>query len=689
MVKTFRRLSDCLLNRCAQPSFWVSAGVATLGYFAASRLLQDWLSRGVKRPADLFASLGERFWSPEPLEVPLYLISYLVIPLLALVFAPFLDWCIVRVRPWWRSNQRALGTAIAVLAVVAAALAAWRFLPEVTTQLGGYLQRRGLSQALWLLLTKRYFVTVLLWGGAGVTFLLAYWASRRQPLPMAPAPSVERAVRRWQWFIPLVLAVLVFHPNFPVESHHADFFIGPVNDILHGKALLYETSTLYGVVVMYFLAAVFGAGLLPFTYQAFTLLVALMFWAFLVGLWLVLRRLLRSASSAALGVLAVYAVQFLFQTSPTRSVFHFPAMTPFRYWISLPVLALVVSYHRTGSRRVMQAAVALATLALYWNIDSGLAIVGATFFTLLAVGRGSLILRLLRLGATFASWTLGWFVLITLGNRLAYGVWPHWVFYLRELGEFARGYAVFPLPAVGLFELLILASLAVGFWQLARRQAGSPVDAPVLWLALYGALGMVYYIGESTWQLLYVVTWPYLVLAVIGAGRYFSSAVAGDRTRRVLAAAFSAGVFFIAGLLTVKLPVEFGNRNYRTIAPSFTAPPLKDAAIVSDAPALQALAYPRLATIHFQDTVLLHAAGKVNLLPVYYSYNLFRQPQLNALADLIELKRPPVVLVDNGGGAYDRYSRERSQELAAFRTQLPADYVLDQKLTTVDLYRRR
>lgn len=667
------------------PWFWSWLAVATVGYFTAARLLQDWLYRGFQRPADLFESFGPKFVDPEPLEIPLYLLGYAVIPLLALALQRQTErwWPVIRAKP--AARWVLIGGSVVAAAVILALLP-WERLLDFSGQAVAYLQTRGIRRAMWLLLTKRLFVTSMLVITALAVFFVAYVVGPRWRLPLTPAPALERWLARRWWLMVVALALLVWHPNLPVDYHHASYFIAPVNDQLHGKPLLYETNNLYGILNHYLLLGVFGLHLLPFTYPAFSFVVAIVFFGFLTGLFFTLRAWLKSPTYAALATLATYATLYLFQTSPTRSAYHFPANTPFRFWLVIPVLALFVLATRSNRRWIKPAAIGIASLSIWWNLETGLAIAAATILTLLVLEPGRYFRTAKSLAGQLLAWNSGIFAAITVGNWLAYGRPPQWRSYLQEIAEFGRGIAMYPLPAIGVYTLLVTCALAVLLWQLLR-QPRQPSNGPLLFLTLYGTLAMVHYVGESTWQTLFMATWPFIIILcaladTVPANHAFPG-------QRVAGALLASSLVFFLGWYVVKLPVEWQSRNYGAVKHSFWTIPPAEAVLVRDAEILKR-DFPdvRLPLIHINDSKLLYYAGKTNWLPVYYSFTLYYRSQLAALAELIADEQPTYVLIGNGTDALDDFQRKRGNELNEFfRPLLPAGYVLDRQLETLDIYR--
>jgi len=122
MSRWFKSVAVTLRQRIIAPAFWAWLAVATVGYFTVTRVVQDWLYRGFQRPADLFESFGPKFIDPEPLEIPLYLLGYAVIPLLALALHRIAErwWPVIRANP--TARWMLVGLSVVAGAVIVALL---------------------------------------------------------------------------------------------------------------------------------------------------------------------------------------------------------------------------------------------------------------------------------------------------------------------------------------------------------------------------------------------------------------------------------------------------------------------------------------------------------------------------------------------------------------------------------------
>ncbi|MBI2624450.1 hypothetical protein HYW67_03065 [Candidatus Parcubacteria bacterium] len=675
----WRRFSEQVLER---PQYGAALAVAVAVYFAASRFLQDWLYHtfGLARSApDLFASFS-RLSQPEPLEAALYLAGYLVIPLLAW----FLYSGLRRVP---KVSPGALRLLLLMVAVSGVLLVAWRLSRINFSFYLDYLATAGFSQALWLLFTKRIFITTLILLVSAAVFVWFLFSRRRPGFAWLRRTAAYPGWGKFEAFLVFAIALAVFHPNFPLDPHHYNFFLGSVNDMLYGKALLYETTHLYGLFDVYFLAFVFTY-LLPLTYPMAALIITFFFGAFFVGMYLFIKQWLHSRLLAMVGIFCLYSILYLFQTSPTRSALFFPAMTPLRYGWYLLILFLLLAFSKTGRPIWRTGAIFCSAVALFWVFDAGLYVVAASFlaFAYCATRSASRpVLVLLRLAGQYALAIGVVAALVGLVNAAVFGVLPNWALIWREVAHFGAGIGMTPLPALGVFEVMVFLYLVVGLVLFSEHQQGRTLDLPLVFLFFFGIFNLLYYVGESSWQNLYLTTGP-LVLVLL---YFFKHYALGDEVRlepawssRTLTAAAYALVCLAALLFIAKAPVEFAGRDYRRISESlsgFGERELSWRAEYEDGRTM-ARRYPqlkRLAVISPRDTQVLISAERPNALDSYYLFNIFFASQMDALAMQTRAEPPPYLFV----------AREPNDQVQYFMARVQERYDKVETLRTLDVYR--
>ncbi len=655
---------------------WCLVG-ATVFYYVVSRFVQDWLSVRAG-PSDLVREAFPGFSvRPEPYEIPLYFLGYLVIPFMA--WGLYVLW--QRLAPRFAPYRRTFFFGgLALLFVAAAVFALERF---AALDVGGYVSRQGIGQMLWLLFTKRLFIARL----AVLTALVAFVGFRvwwRQPtFGWLTRPGVETFCRKLRPWVPLILAVIVIDPNFSYDGHY-NFVLGTVNDMLHGKALLYETTNQYGLFNIYAAAFLFRY-VFPIGYSYLSLIFALSYILFYTALYVFIRRWLRSEIFAVIGTAAIVAVSYFLHVDPFRSAMFYPGLTPFRYGFVAVVLLALLGYVARPSGLRRELVLGLASVALFWNFDTGVAVLIATitFFAYqeLALGQPWRV-RLRRFGlvaARLGIYVVALFAVVNVLNALRYGAWPNWGLILQAVGLFNSGFAKIPLPVIGIFELFVFGYVAACLWVLWRLKAGRPLEPTMIFVLAYGIFSFVYYVGTSVWGYLLAVATPFILLILFVFHTVF---IREPRPRTPLLAGhlFAAGLVFVAFVLAIKIPTEFWGRDYRHVRQNLTATRVEDRELLGDARKLRER-FPtlgRVPLLHLFDAKLLILAGRVNAFPIYDHLNVVTPKDLQVLTDQVFRERAPHVFI----------GRVRDVRLDQFTASLGAQYTKVESWQTLDVYRR-
>lgn len=638
---------------------------AVILYFAATRLLQDFLYRGFRRPPTMFESLGPYFARAEPWEIWLYLLGFIAIPALALILVRIYEYLPIHLR-----GRRVL----AMLGLAAAAVLAYKLVPFILNLDWGvywtYLNEEGAKKTFWLLLTKRIFVSRVVLAAAAATFLLSLF--RPPKLVRLQNLDNHEVWRSLEPAVLLMLGILLFHPNLPFQDHHYYYFLGPVNDIFSGKALLYETTSLYGLLNIYFLLPIFKF-FLPFSYPAFSLVLFFFNLGFFLAIYYFLKSWLSSRLWPVLGVAALYTIFFLLASSPSRTAYFYPGSTPFRFWFLVPILFLILKFARTRRLIFANLAIAVSALAFFWNLDSGAFLGVAVFLTLWVMGgRGHVIKNFARLSGKFLLAIAAVWGAISLINLAVYGSLPNWFLFLREIRPFGDGIGMTPLPLIGVFEVFVLLYIAllIRVWQKVR--AGEGADPILVFLLFYGIFSTLYYIGESSWQNLPIISVVPVILAA-----YIFKTFPDSRVKR---AAFAAAGVLVLLFLAVKLPVEFINRNYK-YAPSLTAIPRVDENLAADARDIRRdyESLDRLPLLHLQDVKLLFYARKANWFNFYYLFSLYYREDIEKLSAQVAAEQPQYLFI----------GQEKNDQIEYFLKLLPSDYRKTKTLRTLEVWERQ
>ncbi|MDO8559675.1 MAG: hypothetical protein Q7S23_01385 [bacterium] len=668
------------------PPALAALAATTLGYFAASRFLQDRVL-----PVDRWAvahKLSTFEVLPEPWEMPLFLAGYLAIPLIALVLYYPISSAFTRVRRWPRPSVRLRLGMLAAVAVLAVALG-WRFSPLISERaafVAGYLERVGVWHALWLLTTKRLYAVRLALGVSVAVFLFLSWRWRQASFHWLKRHADPRWIARLEPWLLVLLAVIIFDPSFPYEQRHANHVIGTVNDVLAGKPFLYETTNQYGILNTYALVALFK--IVPLSYQALSLVLSVSYFFFFAFSYALLKRWLHSRLLALLGTATAVGTYFLLQAGPFLSSVHYPGTTPYRQGWYVLVAAAVLFVSRRPQlpwwRRDLP--LQLAAVAAVWNLDSGLAIAAATVVAAAAIQLSSLspkvlLRRLLATGLRQAAYLALGFSAVAVGNFWYYGAWPNFSLYRDAMAVYRTGISKLPMPAVGMFEWYVLTYLAAGVLVLRRWAVGRKVDATFLFLLTYGALSVTYYVGNSAWSYLYPISTPLVfVLLYLVSDLYLFAAYTRGPHEPLAARAFVALAAFVALIVAAKLPVLFSTRNYRDITQRLRPQASADTPeLLADAERIAAEFLPgsRPPLVHANDGQLLLLSRRTNWFPIYDQLDVVFDWNLQRLTDQVRRERPEYLLIGNEDFPYRPY----------FMAAIDGQYAPAESWATLQIYR--
>ena len=345
--------------------------------------------------------------------------------------------------------------------------------------------------------------------------LISLLASRLKILSLHPVPPIAIDIA-----VLLSIFLLVFDSAYLVEPHHYNFYLGPVNDVLHGKSLLVDINCQYGVGNIYFLALLFKLLPLPLNYQSFSLQLNALLVLQYAFVYLLMRHLLSSQFIAALALTLAVAVGYFSQADAT-----FPSTGPLRFGLAYALLALFALRMLTGPRPSVQIAIyALVGLSALWSFETFtytvVTYLSAEFYALLWDPR-QLKQRLHRLHPLIIGPTLAIAIghlLLALFTYLRAGTWPTWSHYFEYLALYSVDeYGTLTIEAWRPWVLFI----AVYFLSLLLllRKALSPTKTKAAPFALiagltgFGIVQFTYFLGRSHHNNLYHICIPSICIA--------------------------------------------------------------------------------------------------------------------------------------------------------------------------------
>lgn len=308
----------------------------------------------------------------------------------------------------------------------------------------------------------------------------------------------------------------------PIAGIHQNFYLGPVNDVLHGRALLVDANAVYGIGNTYLIAGWFKV--LPFGYGMFGLLGGLASAMVIAVGWGILRAAavtrLIAATTVAVGLL-------LTVLAPVTSPALFLNVGGLRF--APPYLLLAVAMAAGGRPgAVSRSPWVLGTFAFFslWSVEA-VVYCTCTYAALVAVE--ALSATRLRAAAKGAAGSAALVVAACVLAHLAFAVltrllgggWPDWGSYISLFRAWSEiladvfGGAAEPWSRAWLIGGLYLAS-AVGTVLLVRRSTAADTTACRLAIAIAGTTGLgisvlSYFIAHSRDLFLPFIAYPVLL----------------------------------------------------------------------------------------------------------------------------------------------------------------------------------
>ena len=189
---------------------------------------------------------------------------------------------------------------------------------------------------------------------------------------------------RYSWIgdLLVVTLVLLIVPQFPDLAsspsllHHQNFFLGPVNDLSAGDALLSGTWSQYGVGVFYVLKAWFTV--FPIGYGQMALLLILLTTMATLALYAALRLSGVQKTLAFFSVTLVVVVQVFAQLD---SYVAFPSTGALRFWGPLGIILVSLLNIAHPGRMWLTGRFVLIALAAVWSLET----FAYTAFTFVAI----------------------------------------------------------------------------------------------------------------------------------------------------------------------------------------------------------------------------------------------------------------------------------------------------------------
>lgn len=329
----------------------------------------------------------------------------------------------------------------------------------------------------------------------------------------------------------LLISFLIYNPKykysferlslFGYESyhqfHHVTFFVIPIHEILAGKTLLINVSSLYGILLTYFNSLIFKIfGLTYSNFVLFNMVVTIVYtWIF----FLILKKITKNYWLALIGTLAYIRLAFFRDLLPHQEIFILPSTTPIRHFFDLIVFYLIYDYfHRPDSLKRLLIMTMTVVFTFFYSFDFGLFILLAYIMTLMFdIFLSKTITKSNKYFLTLLIPLIFFGLLIILYTFFRSGTFPNWNQYLYHLYTQTIQLGDRSLPAVIGWHYLPLSIYLISFYfifhqVLIKKEKGNQW---LVFLLIYGLFIFTYYINLSEPNHLFSILHPSILIFIL------------------------------------------------------------------------------------------------------------------------------------------------------------------------------
>jgi hypothetical protein len=459
---------------------------------------------------------------------------------------------------------------------------------------------------------------------------------------------------------------------FFVNFHHFNYITGPLNDLLNGKVLLVNSKTQYGFLNI-FLASWLFRGPLYFSHPNVHFLSMILTFVEYAAYYLTLRILTRSTLWSLVGILFTVSVHY-YGSFPEL----FPSELPlwpgntWRFSFAAVASLAILNWLNRRTRTSFVVSQALVAMALFWQFESGICLVGAYLACLVSEclwveerssvsSAKTLGLRMLSLLAFMAAIVIGYSI-YTYG---AVGKFPDWTMLTHYARVFNNGLLQGEgIPArlqwywpIGLYGVLLIAIFGWAYlgWNFRARNLSYLVCTLV-----YGFGIFRYYLGYANfnWRPIAVVVPACIVFTYLAQQVFegFPRAKGGSRIAMAVLGVAIVAIFSCHAYNVVHWTYALGKNRWTNLKelsnPQSNVPPRNRLIAYEATTATTPLAdlvstienikhyVPEgqpIALIAYHDHPILMQANRVNLADAWYlSHDIYFRTEMDQLEKLFE-----------------------------------------------------
>lgn len=309
------------------------------------------------------------------------------------------------------------------------------------------------------------------------------------------------------------------------QFHHVTFFIIPVFELLKGKTLLINVSSLYGVVMTYLETLIFK--IIGLSYSKFVLFDMVVTIAYIWIFFLIIKKVTKSFWLALLGTI-IYIRLAVFRDLPSSmEIYVLPSTTPIRNFFDIIIFYLIWDYfqHKNTLKKLILMS-SLVIFAFFYGFDFGLMMAVSFIMTLgydifLSIfykeKTVKIISKINRYSLSILAPAVVFGILIIGYTFFRSGIFPDLGQYFFSLSANAGHLNGRSLPQVIGWHYLPLGIYLIGFYYVFYQVLVKKQRSFQSWvyLIIYGMISFTYYINLSEPNHLFSIMAPAVIIFIL------------------------------------------------------------------------------------------------------------------------------------------------------------------------------
>lgn len=161
----------------------------------------------------------------------------------------------------------------------------------------------------------------------------------------------------------IIIALFIFEPNFPISGMDYSFFSGPIWEVVHGRTIITETPSQYGILPILFFVFLSKLQLFRISYLPY------FFWTlFVIEYFLIFYLMSKIGRSFLFALLALFSIVTVNYYSISHIPLYTPQAGPLRW---LPMFFTLFLFFR-AKKIDAKPMIFFIALSCYWILDTGL-----------------------------------------------------------------------------------------------------------------------------------------------------------------------------------------------------------------------------------------------------------------------------------------------------------------------------